>query len=75
VAPWWPGRVESLRQRAVGWDHRRWSEKPLPDEVDAAYFNAAPRDQQVKEIRADERIVLESLHPEHPRLVCAFRAS
>jgi hypothetical protein len=66
-----PTSTRRLRtsHRAAGWDHRRWSEQPLPDDVDAAYFNAAPPDQQVKEIRADERIVLENLHPEHPRLV------
>jgi hypothetical protein len=41
----------------------------LPDDVDAAFFNAAPGDQQVREIRADERLLLENLHPEQPRLV------
>jgi hypothetical protein len=35
----------------------------------AAYYNAAPGDQLLSVLRENERIVLENLHPEHPRLV------
>lgn len=69
VAPSWPGRVQKLYAHAAGWSHRRWWERALPEGIDGGYFNAAPPDQQVEDIRADERIVLENLLVGHPRLV------
>jgi hypothetical protein len=63
IAPTWPERLEKLHRHAVGWDHARWHLRPLPQDIGVAYFNAAPADQQVDEIRADERIALENLHP------------
>lgn len=39
------------------------------DGPSAAYYNAAPSDQMLSVLRENERIVLENLHPEHPRLV------
>jgi hypothetical protein len=74
IASWWPGRREKLGPRATGWDPRRWSEVPLPDDVDAGFFNAAPADQQVPEIRADERLLLVNLHPGHARLATNLEA-
>ncbi|EYF08058.1 DUF2169 family type VI secretion system accessory protein [Chondromyces apiculatus] len=73
IAPGWPGRARKLHWYASGWNHARWYEQPLPHDVDAAYFNAAPQDQQLDEIRPDERIMLENLHPDHPRLVTNLR--
>jgi hypothetical protein len=64
----WPERVEKLRHHAASWSRAAWRERPLPRDLDAAYFNAAPRDQQLDAIEGDERIVLENLHPEHARL-------
>ncbi|KYF92837.1 hypothetical protein BE17_26570 [Sorangium cellulosum] len=69
IAPTWPSRVEKLGRHAAGWSHRDWGRKPLPAGFDPAYFNVAPPDQQLASLREDERIVLENLHPEHPRLV------
>ena len=69
IAPSWPDRRARLFHHAATWDHRRWHERPLPDDIDAAYFNAALLDQQVEAIRPNERLVLENLDPEHPRLV------
>ncbi|AUX49057.1 hypothetical protein SOCE26_106020 [Sorangium cellulosum] len=69
IAPTWPSRVEKLGRHAAGWSPRDWSRKPLPAGFDAAYFNVAPADQQLTSLREDERLVLENLHPEHPRLV------
>ncbi|AUX27744.1 hypothetical protein SOCEGT47_083420 [Sorangium cellulosum] len=69
IAPTWPSRVEKLGRHAAGWSHRDWSRKPLPAGLDLAYFNIAPADQQLPSLREDERLVLENLHPEHPRLV------
>ncbi|AKT38691.1 DUF2169 family type VI secretion system accessory protein [Chondromyces crocatus] len=69
IAPTWPSRRERLGGRAGTWRHERWWEQPLPEGFDLAFFNIAPLDQQVTELRHDERLVLEHLHPDHPRLV------
>lgn len=71
LAPSWPARRKRLRGigSAQAWDHRRWHLGPLPNGLDPKFFNAAPFDQQIAVIRADERILLENLHPDHPRLV------
>jgi hypothetical protein len=68
IAPTWPARSAKLRRNAEGWSARGWREQPLPSDIDAGYFNAAPPDQQVDTIEGDERIVLENLHAEHARL-------
>jgi hypothetical protein len=70
IAPSWPSRRRLLGRHAAGWDDRRWHERPLPSDLDPAYFNAAPADQQIEEIRPNERLVLENLHASEPRLVC-----
>jgi hypothetical protein len=69
VAPSWPGRAWLLHQHAPSWSHQRWFERPLPHDVDPRYFNAAPPDQQTDALPPDARIVLENLHPAHPRLI------
>jgi len=69
LAPAWPERVAKLRRYAASWRHEAWAEQPLPEDIDAAYFNAAPPDQQLDQLRGSERIVLEHLHPDHPHLV------
>jgi len=65
----WPGRVAKLGQYTGSFSENWWQKQSLPTSFDATYFNVAPSDQQVHEIRADERIVLENLHLEHARLV------
>jgi hypothetical protein len=72
LAPTWPGRWEKLGRHATGWDPQRWAERPLPDDIDPGYFNAALPDQQVEAIRPNERIILENLHAEHERLVTSL---
>lgn len=42
---------------------------PLPSDFDEAFFQAAPSDQWVPELRPDQAIVLEHLVPNHPRFV------
>jgi len=69
IAPTWSDRWATLFHHASAWDHLRWRELPLPDDLDGSYFNVAPPDQQVEAIRPNERLVLENLHPQHPRLV------
>jgi hypothetical protein len=75
IAPTWPDRTGKLYAHASTWDHRGWHKRPLPRDIDAAYFNAAPVDQQVDAIRPDERIVLENLHPMHTRLATNLAAA
>jgi hypothetical protein len=72
IAPSWPERVEKLGRHAGEWPDPDWMKRPIPADVDRAYFNAAPSDQQLEELRDDERILLENLHPEHSRLSTAL---
>lgn len=69
IAPSWPTRLEKMGPSATGWAPELWYERPLPPGLDPAFFNVAPRDQRLNELRSDERIVLENLHREHERLV------
>ncbi|KYF75455.1 hypothetical protein BE11_26225 [Sorangium cellulosum] len=57
-----------LGRHAATWDHRAWNTRPLPEDVDGAFFNTASTDQQLPEIAGDEQIVLELLHPRYARL-------
>src|SRR5262249_42320058 len=68
LPPSWPERADKLPRSAPGWTMDALREDPLPEDFDAAYFNVAPRDQQLDELLDSERIVLENLHPEPPRL-------
>lgn len=70
ISSTWPGRRERLGQLAKV--PSRWDLAPLPPDFDPAFFNCAPRDQQLDRLREDERLVLENLHPQHPRLVTSL---
>ena len=72
ISPAWPERRDRLGGNAGAWPKPGWTEQPLPDGINPRYFNAAPTDQQVDSIRPNERIILENLSPEHPRLVTAL---
>ena len=61
LAPTWPDRVRRLGKHAPTWNAARWHESPLPADVDPAYFQVAPSDQQIKLLRDDEPITLENL--------------
>jgi hypothetical protein len=69
IASTWLLRTERLGQRAEGFSEETWARSPLGEGFDQSFFQAAPPDQQVDELRPDERIVLEHLLAEHPRLV------
>ena len=71
IAPSWPQRRDKLGVHAGRFPPGAYRERPLP-EFDLGYFNQAPRDQQLAELRDNERIVLENLHPEHARLVTSL---
>jgi hypothetical protein len=66
VAADWPARKERSARLVRPW---AVSSEPLPDGLDPRYFMAAPRDQALSVLRADERIILENLHTDHPRFV------
>jgi hypothetical protein len=74
IAPSWPERQEKLGISAGAWPPPGWSweEQPLPEGIEPGFFNAAPRDQQVDELRDNERLILENLHPDHPRLITSL---
>ncbi|WP_437678421.1 DUF2169 domain-containing protein [Sorangium sp. So ce131] len=72
IAPTRPERAAKLRRHAATFRHEAWAEQPLPEDIDAGYFNAAPPDQQLDQLPAGEPIVLEHLHPAHPQLTTAL---
>ncbi|WP_437690662.1 DUF2169 domain-containing protein [Sorangium sp. So ce176] len=74
IAPSWPERTAKLRRHAATFGHDAWTERPLPDDIDTGYFNAAPPDQQLDQLPAGERIVLAHLHPRHPQLATVLEA-
>ncbi|HSN96652.1 MAG TPA: DUF2169 domain-containing protein, partial [Candidatus Nanopelagicales bacterium] len=70
IAPTWPSRLEKLHHHAGAFLQSGGRlAQPLPEGIDLRFFNAAPGDQQLDELRSDARLVLENLHPQHPRLV------
>lgn len=69
IAETWGLRRARLGKNA-NWRTRDWRGEPLPGDMDGAFFNCAPLDQTVGELRNNERIVLENMHPDQPRLVC-----
>ncbi len=69
IAPSWRMRDAHLRAQDREW-LSNMLDRPMPTGFDPAYFSVAPPDQRADErFRADERILLECLHPQHPRLV------
>jgi hypothetical protein len=72
IAATWRVRRDKLGHRAASWRDRGWNEAPLGAGFDMSFFQAAPLDQRVEELRPDEPFVLENLHPEHPRLVTSL---
>ncbi|MCC6554754.1 MAG: DUF2169 domain-containing protein [Polyangiaceae bacterium] len=72
LAPAWPERAAKLGRHGATWRSEAWAERPLPDEIDAAYFNAAPPDQQIDQLTASEQLSLSHLHPHYPELVTSL---
>jgi hypothetical protein len=69
IAASWPFRRRKLPRGA---EERGYHRAPFGEGFDPAFFQVAPLDQQVESIRANERITLENLHPEHLRLVTSL---
>jgi hypothetical protein len=59
----WPSRQALGTAASEHWTGDDWLASDIPRDWNWAYFNVAPPDQQLDEICADERIVLEHLHP------------
>jgi hypothetical protein len=72
VAAHWPGRRMKFGRHAGTLSLDGWETRPLPDDLDFGFFQVAPPEQQVSEIHANERIVLENLHSDHARLVTSL---
>jgi hypothetical protein len=69
VAPSWPNRSGHLSERDREWLSRP-AEEPRPSAFPAHFFQAAPVDQWLdRPLSENERILLEGLHDELPRLV------
>lgn len=69
VAPSWPARAAGLVPAHAAW-LRDLAGSPLPSGFFARFFQVAPADQWLsRALAANERLVLEGLHPEIPRLV------
>jgi hypothetical protein len=72
IAPSWPLRRDRLGRHAAAWSLGALRQDPLPEDIDRAFFHVAPLDQRLADLRGDESILLENLHPEHPRLATAL---
>ncbi|APR84586.1 Uracil-DNA glycosylase, family 4 [Minicystis rosea] len=76
ISPQWRSRRRVLDEASMFWAYgvaRAPREDappigPAPPRFDFAFFNAAPPDQQIDLLRAGAPIVLDHLHPDHPRL-------
>lgn len=69
LAETWPVRSSRLGRYASTWSPNLLRKAPVPEDLDRAFFNAAPPDQQLAEVADDRRLVLDHLHPEWPRLI------
>ncbi|MEO7330206.1 MAG: DUF2169 domain-containing protein, partial [Minicystis sp.] len=73
VAPTWRARRKLLDDASLFWAYGiaaegRVSAGPAPSSVNFAFFNAAPRDQQIEMLRGGAPIELDNLHPARPQL-------
>ena len=66
LSPLWTQRQSKLGSYGDDYVERRWPW--FPEDFDWGYFNAAPPALQKEGyLRGDEPLVLENVHPEHPR--------
>lgn len=72
IGPTWPLRHRRLGKHAAAWSSGALLSSPLPEDFDRTFFNVAPLDQRLLQLREDEQLVLENLHPRHPRLVTSL---
>lgn len=72
IAPGWPTRRVHGGSADLGWLEGSMRDAPMPADVDEAFFQCAPPDQQIRFLRGDEPLVLTHLHPEHAQLECSL---
>lgn len=72
IAAHWPSRARKLGQTAATKKTEDLMRGQLPEDLDVAYFNNAPQDQQIDMLWDNERIVLDNLHPMHPHFVTSL---
>lgn len=72
IAQHWSERRARFHRMAASFATRAWTERPFPEGVDAGCFNVAPLDQRLETLHPNERITLENLHPDHPRLTTSL---
>ncbi|TKD09994.1 DUF2169 family type VI secretion system accessory protein [Polyangium fumosum] len=72
IAARWPSRQQKLGRHAGRWSPADLTRAPAPEDVEIAYYQVAPPDQQVDVLRSNERIVLDNLHPTHAHLVTSL---
>ncbi|MDI3284685.1 DUF2169 domain-containing protein [Polyangium sp. 15x6] len=72
IAARWPSRQQKLGRNAGRWSPADLARAPAPEDVELAYWQVAPPDQQVDALRSNERIVLDNLHPKHAHLVTSL---
>jgi hypothetical protein len=72
IAARWPSRLQKLGRHAGTWSASELRRAPVPEDIEQAYFQIAPADQQVDALRDNERLILENLHPQHAHLVTSL---
>ncbi|MDI1484039.1 DUF2169 domain-containing protein [Polyangium sp. y55x31] len=72
IAARWPSRQQKLGRHAGRWSPTDLARAPAPEDIEIAYYQVAPPDQQVDALRDNERIVLDNLHPKHAHLVTSL---
>jgi hypothetical protein len=68
IPPTWPSRASLLKGTSVDFLNDDPLSQELPAGFQWGFFNVGPPDQQLSEIRGDEMIHLEHLHPDEQKL-------
>lgn len=68
LASRWAIRRDKLGPLTSAFASGVWTETPLGMDFDGSFFQSAPQDQCLEELRPDEHLVLENLHPQTERI-------
>jgi hypothetical protein len=68
IPPTWPTRKSMLNGVDISFLRKTPMAHEIPSSFPWTFFNVGPPDQQLDEIRSDQEIHLEHLHPEEPQL-------
>jgi hypothetical protein len=67
IPPRWPARARLLNGHPI--EALEGPITEIPDDIDIAFFQAAPDDQRIAHLQGNEWILLENLHALHPRML------